>query len=177
MTQIKKHAGVLALICLFIAGVLLFNLYPGILWPHLVTIENKSGETLHRLIVLFPDGKSSYFTELKNGTSCSSTRRSDLSGVHEVFFSVYHNGNDIWFHKSGFYISPLLSSNYMYTIECGDISQSAFTTYSESPKLPAALVQPISSDANPQVSDAISGENSETEQTDAKKSVDSLDEE
>ena len=43
--------------------------------------------------------------------------------------------------------------------------------------LPApVLVHPISSAPKPQVSDAISGENSEIEQTDTTKSVDSLDE-
>ena len=40
----------------------------------------------------------------------------------------------------------------------------------------SVFVHPVSSAPKPQVSDAISGENSEVEQTDAKKSVDDSDE-
>jgi len=42
--------------------------------------------------------------------------------------------------------------------------------------VPTAIVMLISSALKPQVSDAISGENSEVEQTDTKQSLDNLDE-
>ena len=46
----------------------------------------------------------------------------------------------------------------------------------QSRRFRTAFVQPISSAPKPQVSDAISGENSEVEHVDTKQSVDNLDE-
>ena len=126
--------------------ILCINRY-SFLYNHSITVQNKSGESLYRIIILFPDGKLRLINIIDNNESGVVSHPSKIEGLPEIFFSTRNDGKSSWFHESSSYVSPNLKSSDLFTIKPTMLIQPIQDT--GAPTVQGVVVQPVSSDLQP----------------------------